>query len=83
VFNQVRAHLEQVNPSLEIHGGNFHPPPSRMLLSRAIMILAVGCILVLLTGDHLFPLLGMQPPEMYLAARQNKVCLDSKDCRFL
>lgn len=73
MFNQVRAHLERNFPSLEIHGGNFNPPPSRLLLSKLIQAAYMLGIITLLFGERIFPALGIPPPQLYLAARENKV----------
>lgn len=73
MFNQVRAHLEQMYPSVEIHGGNLKPPGFRALLSNLVFYAYISAIVILFAGDQIFPALGIQPPQMYRDAQANKV----------
>ncbi len=63
----------QANPGLEVVGGNFMPSALKMFLAQAIQVGYMVCIALLLAGDHIFPLIGIAPPQAYHDARQNKV----------
>eukprot|EP00048_Salpingoeca_helianthica_P009877 m.142083 g.142083 ORF g.142083 m.142083 type:complete len:107 (+) comp14966_c1_seq3:2587-2907(+) len=44
-----------------------------MLLSQAIQVGYLAGIVLLLAGDHIFPLLNIPPPQIYRDAQANKM----------
>ena len=75
MFEQYSRFLHQQYPHLSIVGDNYPPPLVNQYLAGFISVSKMALILLIILGDRvqLFESLNIQPPDIYLWAKQNKV----------
>ncbi len=75
MFEQYAGFLHQQYPHLSIVGDNYPPPLVNQYLAGFISICKMALILLIIMGDRvqLFESFNIQPPDIYLWAKQNKV----------
>ena len=76
MFEQYSQFLHQKYPHLSIVGDNYPPPLLRQYLAGIISFAKLAIIALILLGDQfqILESLNIQPPSIYLWAKQNKVC---------
>ena len=77
MFEQYAQFLHQNFPHLSIVGDNYPPSPLRRYLAGIVSVIKLAIIGLVLMGDRLqiFEAINMQPPDIYLWAKQNKVSM--------
>ena len=73
MYQQVRAHLQNLYPDLSIRGGNFSPGAVKEMLSKAVVLVYMAAIAALVIGNSFFTTLGLPVPDFFRAAQENKV----------
>ncbi|KAL3159719.1 hypothetical protein ABBQ38_010125 [Trebouxia sp. C0009 RCD-2024] len=69
---QLKQAIEGSLPDIEVRGGTYPVSATKARLSQLITIVQFSIIGVMIFGDKLFPMLGMQPPDMYEQVRDKK-----------
>ena len=75
MFEQYARLLHQHYPHLSIVGDNYPPPLVNQYLAGFISVSKMVLILFIIFGDRMqfFESFNIQPPDIYLWAKQNKV----------
>lgn len=81
MFEQYSQFLQHQYPHLSIVGDNYPPPLVNQYLARFLSLTKMALILFIIMGDRLqfFESFNIQPPEIYMWAKQNKVRVTGDD----
>lgn len=69
---QLKQAVEGSFPGIEVHGGNYPVSATKARLAQLVTIVKFSIIGIMMFGDKLFPMLGMQPPDMYEQVQDKK-----------
>ena len=77
MFEEYSHFLHQNFPMVHIEGDNYPPPRPRQMLASLISMVKLVVMGIVLLGDrlNLWENLNIAPPQAYLWATQNKVCI--------
>jgi len=64
--------LEASFPGIDVILSNYPPTLPKRLLSKLVPVAQFGVIGIMMAGDHIFPRLGMPPPQWYHSLRTNR-----------
>lgn len=70
---QLRQIFAQNFPGVEVIGTNYPPKPTNVAIGKLVNIGSLTTIATSLFGDKLFPLMGLEVPELVNSLQQNKV----------
>ena len=73
MFEEYSAILKHNIPNLEIAGENYPPKPIFFYLSYVVLVIRLTLVLLVIAGPEAFQKVGLQPPEVFLRAYDNKV----------
>lgn len=73
VFEEYAQAIRQRYPSLSIEGDNFPPPPWKALIAQVLSFAKIGLIIMIVLGHNPFPMLGIETPNAFSWALQNKL----------
>eukprot|EP00043_Microstomoeca_roanoka_P005707 m.57434 g.57434 ORF g.57434 m.57434 type:complete len:126 (+) comp13083_c0_seq1:150-527(+) len=65
--------LQNLYPELVIEGSNYLPNPSVMTIVSVLEVMSWIIIALMLFGDYIFNTLNIQPPQLYLRAKENSM----------
>lgn len=69
---QVKEALEGRFPGIEVTGGPYPVAPAKAAVAQAIMVVQYSIIVIMMFGDKVFPMLGMQAPDVYQQVKDKK-----------
>lgn len=72
---QVKEALEGRFPGIEVTGGPYPVAPAKAAIAQAVQIVQYTIIGIMVFGDKLFPMLGMQPPPVYEQIKDKKFAI--------
>ena len=77
MFEEYAQFIHQNFPMVHIEGDNYPPPRPRQMLASFISMAKLAVMAIVLLGERLqiWENLNIDPPQAYLWATQNKVCL--------
>jgi len=73
VFEQYKQLISQRYPSLRVEGVNYPPHPVKFGLAQALSVLKVIFIILIAVGRNPFEYFGMQTPQFFIWAINNKI----------
>jgi len=59
-------------PHIIVSGGQYPPPPHKVLMSKMVTYLQYGVMIVMFAGDWIFNKLGMAPPAIYYRMKEKQ-----------
>ncbi|XP_027337866.1 selT-like protein isoform X2 [Abrus precatorius] len=68
----VKNMLESAFPGINVILANYPPPLPKRILSKVIPVVQTGFIIAIVSGEQIFPRLGITPPSWYYSLRANK-----------
>ncbi|KAL0036343.1 hypothetical protein WJX77_003312 [Trebouxia sp. C0004] len=71
-FVQVKEALEGRFPGIEVNGGSYPVAPVKAAMAQAVQVVQFSVIGIVVLGDKLFPMLGMQTPAIYEQVKDKK-----------
>lgn len=72
---QVKEALEGRFPGIEVTGGAYPVAPAKAAVAQAVQVVQYTIIGIMVFGDKLFPMLGMQPPPIYEQIKDKKFAI--------
>uniref|UniRef100_A0A3Q2CEP7 Selenoprotein T n=1 Tax=Cyprinodon variegatus TaxID=28743 RepID=A0A3Q2CEP7_CYPVA len=73
VFQEYSQAISQVYPDIRIQGENYPPTPLNRFLGNLISYLKLISILIVVSGQNPFPLLGIDTPAAWTWSQNNKI----------
>lgn len=64
--------LEVSFPGIDVILSNYPPSLPKRLLSKLVPVAQFGVMGIIMAGEHIFPRLGMPPPQWYHSLRANR-----------
>ncbi|KAL0037309.1 hypothetical protein WJX79_001093 [Trebouxia sp. C0005] len=69
---RVKEALEGRFPGIEVNGGSYPVAPVKAAMAQAVQVVQFSIIGIVVLGDKLFPMLGMQTPAIYEQVKDKK-----------
>uniref|UniRef100_A0A3B5M7K8 Selenoprotein T n=1 Tax=Xiphophorus couchianus TaxID=32473 RepID=A0A3B5M7K8_9TELE len=73
VFQEYSQAISQVYPDIRIQGENYPPTPLNRLVGNLVSYLKLLSILLIISGQNPFPLLGTDTPAVWTWTQNNKI----------
>lgn len=73
MFEQYANALHQKYPELQIEGDNYPPTAIKFYLAQALSFLKLFLIMCVVTSNNPFNWVGMETPQLFTYALENKV----------
>jgi len=73
VYQEYAQFLRERYPALNIEGGNYPPPPIRAALAQFLSVAKIAILIMIVTGQNPFAMIGWNTPNAYTWALENKM----------
>lgn len=73
MFEQFAHAIQQKYPDLKIEGDHYPPPPTNQIIVNIISVAKIVLIILVVSGQNPFAMLGIETPAIYTWAITNKI----------
>lgn len=73
MFEQFAHAIQQKYPDLKIEGDHYPPPPTYQIIVNIISVAKIVLIILVVSGQNPFVMLGIETPSIYTWAITNKI----------